>query len=317
MPAVITFYFRNYELPWTVDPEERDRFRKIWRTALGIVLLFSIAMPWLPVPERPFDAPPPIPPRIAQLVLDRAIPPPPPPPPVQVEPKPRPDQKPAPQPETDLARTQKARKKASQAGLLPFVDQLADLRDQFDVKKDDLKPLASAKGDGDTPRAERALITAKTGTLTGGINTAGVSRGFGSGSGTLDGHGTTRMQVPLGGSGSGNSLTGSGDNVSRSGGGKKASRSQEEIELVFDRNKAAIYALYNRALRDNPALLGKVVFVLTIAPWGEVTDIRIVSSELKDAELERKLVARIRMFRFEDKDVEAMTTTKPIEFFPA
>jgi hypothetical protein len=316
MPAVITFFYRNYELPWTVDPEERDRFRKIWRTTLGIVLLFSIAMPWLPVPERPFDVPPPIPPRIAQLVLDRAIPPPPPPPPVQVEPKPRPDQKPVVQPETDLARTQKARKKASQAGLLPFVDQLADLRDQFDVKKDDLKPLASAKGDGDTPRAERALITAKTGTLTGGINTAGVSRGFGSGSGTLDGHGTTRMQVPLGGSGSGNSLTGSGD-VSRAGGGKKASRSQEEIELVFDRNKAAIYALYNRALRDNPALLGKVVFVLTIAPWGEITDIRIVSSELKDAELERKLVARIRMFRFEDKDVEAMTTTKPIEFFPA
>jgi len=316
MPALITFYFRNYDLPWTVDEEEREHFRKIWRTSLGIVLLFSIAMPWLPVPDRPFDVPPPIPPRIAQLVLDRAIPPPPPPPPKQVEPQTRPDQKPVPQPESDLARTQKARKKAAQAGLLPFVDQLADLRDQFDVKKDDLKPLASAKGDGGTPRAERALITARTGTLTGGINTAGVSRGFGSGTGTLDGHGTTRMQVPLGGSGSGNALSG-GDNVSRAGGGKKASRSQEEIELVFDRNKAAIYALYNRALRDNPALLGKVVFELTIAPWGEVTNIHIVSSELKDPELERKLIARIRMFRFEDKDVEAMTTTKPIEFFPA
>jgi hypothetical protein len=318
MPAVITFFYRNYELPWTVDQEERDRFRKIWRTSLGVALLISIAMPWLPVPDRPFDVPPPVPPRIAQLVLERATPPPPPPPPPkQEQPQPRPDQKPVPQPETDLARTQKARKKASQAGLLPFVDQLADLRDQFDVKKEDLKPLASAKGDGGTPRAERALITARTGTLTGGINTAGVSRGFGSGTGTLDGHGTTRMQVPLGGSGSGNALSGSGDNVSRSGGGKKASRSQEEIELVFDRNKAAIYALYNRALRDNPALLGKVVFELTIAPWGEITSIHIVSSELKDPELERKLIARIRMFRFEDKDVEAMTTTKPIEFFPA
>ena len=163
MPAIITFYYRNYELPWTVDEEERDRFRKIWRTALGIVLLFSIAMPWLPVPERPFDVPPPIPPRIAQLVLDRAIPPPPPPPPVQperVETQPKPDQRPVEKPVSDLARTQNARKKASQAGLLPFVDQLADLRDQFDVKKDDLKPLASAKGDGSTPRAERALITA-------------------------------------------------------------------------------------------------------------------------------------------------------------
>ncbi|MGQ0430105.1 MAG: AgmX/PglI C-terminal domain-containing protein [Gammaproteobacteria bacterium] len=317
MPALITFYYRSYELPWDVDPDERERFRKMWRSALGVVLLFSIAMPWLPVPERPFDAPPAIPPRIAQLVLERATPPPPPPPPERAETRPRPEQKPVPQPETDLARTQRARRKASQAGLLPFVDQLADLRDKFDVKKDDLKPLASAKGDGATPRAERSLITARTGTLTGGINTAGVSRGFGAGTGTLDGHGTTRMQVPFGGSGSGNALSGAGDNVSRSGGGKKASRSQEEIELVFDRNKAAIYALYNRALRDNPALLGKVVFELTIAPWGEVTDCRIVSTELKDADLERKLIARIRMFRFADKDVEAMTTTKPIEFFPA
>ena len=309
--------YRSFDLPWDIPAEERESFRRMWRTALGIVLVFSIALPLLPVPERPFDVPPPIPPRIAQLVLDRAIPPPPPPPvqPERVEP--RRDQRPVEKPVSDLARTQDARKKASQAGLLPFVDQLADLRDQFDVKKDDLKPLASAKGDGATPRAERALITARTGTLTGGINTSGVSRGFGSGTGTLDGHGTTRMQVPLGGSGSGNALSGGGGDASRTGGGKKASRSQEEIELVFDRNKAAIYALYNRALRDNPALLGKVVFELTIAPWGEITDIRIVSSELKDPELERKLVARIRMFRFEDKDVEAMTTTKPIEFFPA
>lgn len=320
MPAVITFYYRSFELPWDVDREEQERFRKLWRTVLGIVLLFAIAMPWLPVPDRPLDVPPPIPPRIAQLVMERAIPPPPPPPPPQPErpeARPRPDQKPVPQPESDLARTQNARKKASQAGLLPFVDQLADLREQFDVSKDDLKPLASAQGEGDTPRAERSLITARTGTLTGGINTAGVSRGFGAGTGTLDGHGTTRMQVPFGGSGAGNALAGAGDNVSRTGGGKKASRSPEEIELVFDRNKAAIYALYNRALRDNPALLGKVVFELTIAPWGEVTDCRIVSSELRDPELERKLVARIRMFRFADKDVEAMTTTKPIEFFPA
>jgi periplasmic protein TonB len=325
MTATVTYYYRSFELPWTVSEEEQERFRRLWRTLLAVLLVLSVAVPWLPVPDRAFDVPPALPPRIAKLVLERAIPPPPPPPPPEVkeEPKPvetraQPEAKPVPQPETELARTQNARKKASQAGLLPFVDQLADLRDKFEVRPDDLKPLASAKGDGGTPRAERSLITARTGTLTGGINTSGVSRGFGSGSGTLDGHGTTRMQVPLGGSGSGSALAGGvGDDVSRTGSGKKASRSQEEIELVFDKNKSAIYALYNRALRDNPALLGKVVFVLTIAPWGEVTECRIVSTELNDAELERKLVARIRMFRFDDKDVEAMTTTKPIEFFPA
>lgn len=318
MSVAVAYYYRRYELPWNVPEEERERFRRIWLWALGMVLALGLIVPWLPTPEPAFDVPPPIPPRLAQLVLERAIPPPPPPPvqPERVQPeKARQVERAAP----DLKRTQDARRKASQAGLLPFADQLSDLREKFDVRKEDLAPLASAKGDGGTPRAERSLITTRTGTLTGGINTAGVSSGFGSGTGTLDGHGTTRMQVPFGGSGSGSAMRGGGDgdSVSRSGKGKKASRSQEEIELVFDRNKAAIYALYNRALRDNPALLGKVVLELTIAPWGEITDCHILSSELKDAELERKLIARIRMFRFEDKDVEAITTTKPIEFFPA
>ncbi len=60
-----------------------------------------------------------------------------------------------------------------------------------------------------------------------------------------------------------------------------------------------------------------MVLEVTIAPSGEVTGCRVVSSDLGDAELERKLVARVRMFRFEDRDVAVMTTTKPIEFFPA
>jgi TonB family protein len=103
----------------------------------------------------------------------------------------------------------------------------------------------------------------------------------------------------------------------RSGSTTQASRSREEVELVFDRNKAAIHALYARALRDRPALQGKVVLEITIAASGEVTECRVVSSELGDAELERKLVARVRMFRFESRDVATLKTVKPIEFFPA
>lgn len=87
--------------------------------------------------------------------------------------------------------------------------------------------------------------------------------------------------------------------------------------MVFDRNKGAIYALYNRALRQNPALEGKLVLRLTISPDGAVTFCEVVSSELGDADLEQKLVQRVMLFRFEAKDVEAMTTTKPIDFFPA
>jgi TonB family protein len=87
--------------------------------------------------------------------------------------------------------------------------------------------------------------------------------------------------------------------------------------MVFDQNKSAIFALYNRALRANPALQGKLVLRLTIEGSGEVSACEVVSSELADGELERKLVARVKMFRFLAKDVPAVTTTKPIDFFPA
>jgi len=110
---------------------------------------------------------------------------------------------------------------------------------------------------------------------------------------------------------------GRGEGATRSGASGKASRSREEIELVFDRNKGAIYALYSRALRAQPDLQGKMVLEFTISPSGEVTMCRVVSSEIRDPELERKIVARVRLFRFEARDVETITTTKPIDFFPA
>jgi TonB family protein len=125
----------------------------------------------------------------------------------------------------------------------------------------------------------------------------------------LKGNSTARVASPVAGANT--------PEATRGGKSGKASRSREEIELVFDKNKSAIYAMYSRALRDNPALQGKVVLEVTIAPSGEVTQCRVISSELGDPELERKLVARVKLFRFESRDVATMTTTKPIEFFPA
>jgi TonB family protein len=103
----------------------------------------------------------------------------------------------------------------------------------------------------------------------------------------------------------------------RSGGSGRASRSIEDIKLVFDRHKGSIHALYNRALRDEPALQGKVVLELKIAPGGEVVDCRIVASELHAAELERKLLARIRQFDFGAKDVDTMVVSWPVDFLPS
>jgi TonB family protein len=201
----------------------------------------------------------------------------------------------------------KAREKAEKS-MKQFKDAFADLRQTISEPVTQTKNLTGAVGEDS--KAERSLIAAKAGSGSAGIASTNTSRGFGSGAGSLTGHETTSVNSRV-------AAIGAGGTATRSGNSGKASRSPEEIELVFDRNKGAIYALYSRALRERPELQGKMVLEFTIAPSGEVTACRVVSSELQDPELERKIVARVKQIRFESKDVETMTTTKPIEFFPA
>jgi periplasmic protein TonB len=309
---------RSLDLPWTLDPVAERRFRRILRDTSLAALLLALLMPWLPLPERDRSVPPEVPERYARLMLERTPPPPPPvaapePEPVPVQetvaqapepvttPRPRPAEPPTPAPS--------ARERAASVGVMAFADTLADLRANDAVAAATTAESLSA-GAGETQHNERNVLTARGGQASGGINTAGLSRNTG-GSG-VGGREVTQVASSLGGGG-GAAAQGGG------GGGDSGvrSRSREEIELVFDRNKAAIYALYNRALRSDPMLRGRLVLELTIAPNGEVTGCRVVSSELSDPEFERRLVARVMLFRFEDKDVATVTTTKPIEFFPA
>jgi len=99
--------------------------------------------------------------------------------------------------------------------------------------------------------------------------------------------------------------------------GRSATRSQEEIERVFQKNKGAIFSLYNRELRKDPSLQGKVIIELTIAPNGKVTKCSIISSELGHKKLEKRLVSKIKKFKFANKKVPVITVTYPIDFLPS
>jgi TonB family protein len=184
-------------------------------------------------------------------------------------------------------------------------DQLAALRD---VDMDKFQKNQQKTNDpGDVSVVSRNIISSKVGGTSGGIS-APTSSGLAAGSGSLRGIYTTQVKDPnLGASGQ----------ATRAGGSGKASRSADEIALVFTKNKGAIDAMYARALRDNPALQGKVVLEITITPSGDITAARIISSDLNDKEFESKLLARIRLFKFDAKDVATLTATKPIDFFPA
>ena len=295
-------YYRSYDLPWELDPEDQRRLRRLVSGGLLLLLLFGVMLPFIHLPkltEAPAEA---VPERLARLMAEEK----PKPPPVVEQPKPKPETKPLPVPKP-VDKTAEARKKAQNSGLLKFQDELADLRQNVDLTQlGQTKNLQGAVGQDS--HAERSLIASKVGGASAGITTANASRGFGTGAGSLTGHDTTAVSSRI-------VAAGGGVSVSKGGSGKP-SRSQEEIALVFDRNKGAIYALYGRALRDTPDLQGKLVLEFTIAPSGEVTECHVVSSELKNADLESKIVARVKLFRFEAKDVAAITTTKPIEFVP-
>jgi TonB family protein len=311
--------YRVYELPWSAGSEQEQRFRNAALTALGTVLFLALLISLLPLPAPDPTQVEEVPRRIARLVLEREAPPPP-PPVVREEPKPAPEPepvveqrreeppKPEPKPEPKpVDRTQQARERASVAGLLPFAQQLASLRDVDKERLD--RAQVSGAVEGTTPLAERSLITSRVGASSSGINTAALSRNTGGGG--LGDRAVTQVQNPV------ESFELAGGAAQRSGESDKPSRSREEIERVFDQNKGAIYTLYNRALRQNPALEGKLVLRLTISPEGRVTFCEVVSSELHDPELEQKLVQRVLLFQFEQKNVESITTTKPIDFFPA
>jgi TonB family protein len=272
------------------------RFRVILRN-LGIALAIIAVLIWFLPHRTVVQNTESLPERVVQLVMEPPPPPPPPPPPKPEKPLEKAPVTPKPQVPVD------PRVKASKSAAV--FDALAQLRD-MDVDKF-AKNQPKTTDPGDVSSVQRSLIQSKAGGTSGGIS-APTSSGLASGSGSLNGIRTAQIKDPT---------LARGQAGTRAGGSGKASRGSEEIALVFTRNKGAIDAMYARALRDNPALQGKVVLEITISPSGDITTARIISSELKDPEFESKLLARIRLFKFEAKDVATLTATKPIDFFPA
>ncbi len=142
-----------------------------------------------------------------------------------------------------------------------------------------------------------------------GINLADISRDFGGGGQGIEGVQLARVASAIGG----------GDGPYRPlSGGAFAGRTDEEIQIVFDRYKAALYRLYNRELRKNPTLRGQLVLQLTIEPDGTVSLCELHTSNMNAPVLASQVVERVQTFDFGAKeDIVAVTIIYPIDFLPA
>ncbi len=230
-------------------------------------------------------------------------------------PEPKREEKVAPPQPTQEQVVQKARETAARSGVLAMQQQLAELNNQSLQGFDSPRPLET--------------ITAKAGTgATGAGSAAAFERSAASGSSGIgaSGSGETRRQS---GTGIGNRRTtvvespiGTGPDKTKPGqGGDKmfAGRSLDEIQLVFDRNKGSFTSIYKRAMMESPALEqgGKIIVSITIAPSGQVTDCKLVSSTFNDPDFERKIIQRVLSMNFGSKDVPPFTYPNyPIVLYP-
>src|SRR6266849_869955 len=224
------------------------------------------------------------------------------------------------------------KQKVGNAGILAFKDKFASLAQDTVVVPLGADARHVAADDVGRPSA-RSLLTGNTPGSSGGINLASLSRSVGGGGGGGGGGGNGGGGV--GGRGTGadggggiggvgvrravssiSPITGADRPKARNGPGP--ARTDEEIQIVFDRYKASFYRLYNRELRNNPALRGQMVLRLTIEPDGSVSMCALQSTDMDAPDLATQVVSRVRKINFGAKDgVPAVTIVYPIDFLPA
>lgn len=203
---------------------------------------------------------------------------------------------------------EQAREKASRSGLLAMKDRLASMR-QSSPKA---APVIQANTD-DRPGAVsgvKAQAQSPQDTLQGSGGVKGV-QSTSRANVDVAGHEVRQVEAPppaesvVASSATSNQKPSVGE------------RAMSNIRQVFDSSKTALYSLYQRELRKDPTLAGKVLMELVIEPDGSVSACRVVNSELENSVLEQKIALRVRLFNFGAANVEARKVRFPIDFLPS
>lgn len=336
-------------LPWDAVPQDELRFKRIFYTSLGVAVVLCLIIPHIPVPQltreqmdaraansqivhmamnahfflpetvqppQPKEATPPKtekkePAKVTEKTHEKIV---------QQEEHPAHTQLPAPavnhaSSEIDV---QQARAKAAALLKDQGLDQLASLRDMVGDQGGAAPGKVLSRGGDSESGTSRSMITSSAASGSGGLAAAGyagtVSSGFGGGK--AGGHSKAGMHELSQSVHEEKVVSNVADTAPKVDVGGKVVRSGSDIERGFDKFNGALQALYQRALRDNPDLQGSVTLKLTITADGSVSDCQLVSSQLNNADLEAKIIMRVKMFRFDPITGDTWTGTHTINFLP-
>jgi outer membrane biosynthesis protein TonB len=313
-------------MPWTRGTEEDVRARRSILASLLIAILvgWGLGLVDIPIPEREQLIE--LPDRVAKLVEQERLPPPPEPvaeaepEPAEEIPEPEPEEIVEPEPELVPEATEEpvvaesaapvdTKEQVKSKGILAFRDSFASRADMNPSAQLGSQASFNNAGEDAVGRPERSMVTTNAPGSSGGINLSDISRNVAGGGGDgIEGVQLSRVESSIGG----------GEGPARPlSAGAVAGRTDEEIQIVFDRYKAALYRLYNRELRRDPSLRGQIVLQLTIEPDGSVSFCDVQSSDMNAPALAQQVVDRVKTFDFGAKDVGAVTIIYPIDFLPA
>ena len=300
-------------MAWTRGFEDDQRFRKTLSTSLLVCLLFALIFPLIKLPLRVLteEAEPFAKHDVIVMLPKEALPPPPPLPPKAKEKlvQQKPIEKPQPTVVPDQQQPQ-AEEQVQDQGILAFRDKLESIKETPVVAS--LGAQAQINADDSAKQPDRSMLTTNAPGSSGGIKLASLSRSVGGGTGdargAVQGSALTRASSGIKAAGAGNRPLSNGPGPSRT---------DEEIQIVFDRYKASLYRLYNRELRRDPTLQGKMILRLTIEPNGSVSMCQLQSTDMNAPDLSVQVVDRVKTFDFGAKEVPAVTIVYPIDFLPA
>jgi len=310
--------YHQLVMPWSRESESERRYRRVLLIAMFFSMLLGglLHLVTVPVQVRPVVVE--IPKRLVSM-LKKAQPKPEPVPERRKEDEKKDQDKVKEKQQEDrpkaTAESQAARKKAESTGVLAFKGSFSDLMDETPVARLGAearlsKQPAEAAGQA---RASRSMVAmeAGSGASSGGVSNAAVSRNVGRGNGIGGaGPGFARVESTLAG------LAAKGGKPLSS--GSSPARTDEEIQILFDRYKSALYRIYNTELRKNPTLRGKMVLRITIEQSGAVSACSVDSSNMNSPELSSQIVERVKKFNFGAKTgVPKTTILYPIDFLPA
>ena len=309
-------------MPWARRSSEDRRYRwsLVYTVIVTSALAYAVTLVSIPDAERPKQIQ--LPERMARLVREEREPPPPPPQPVEEpaadEEVPEPDladeqtpeQPPEPveEPEVPVLSEREVKEKVRTQGILAFRDSFANRATLNTTAQLGSRARVRDVDDDAIDRPQRSMVSGNAPGLDSNIDLGNISR-------NVD-EDTAVANVEVARVASRIETAGATERPQAS--AALAGRTDEDIQIVFDRYKSALYRLYNRELRKDPRLRGQMVIKLTIEADGSVSSCELESSNMNAPQLAQQVIDRVRTFDFGAmEDVEPVTIRYPIDFMPA